>query len=195
MSFSNPGGNLVNGESCEEDNAIRLDLEDLGGEICLLDWGYAGDAEPSISLPNRQLQVDRLMNVSVVLLHQSQQYKPLQKRLILLENNEFVRPLEEDCEDQVLHDLQDIPRICHNLQEDWKEVGLNRFTAWNLASCISARMKAIVDGKTARHGSSVDILVTGCEVSLWVAEQFVSDLAKSFPKVSPFVLHRQSLRF
>ena len=168
---------------------IETIQDDLGGEICLLDWGYAGDAEPSISLPNRQLQVDRLMNVSVVLLHQSQQYKPLQKRLILLENNEFVRPLEEDCEDPVLHDLQDIPRICHNLQEDWKEVGLNRFTAWNLASCISARMKAIVDGKTARHGSSVDILVTGCEVSLWVAEQFVSDLAKSFPKVSPFVLH------
>ena len=187
LNFSNPGGNLVNGESFEEDNAVRLDLDDLGGEICLLDWGYAGDADPSISPPNRHLTVDRLMNVNVALLHQSQPYKPLQKRLILLENNEFVSPLGEDCEDPVLQDIRDIPRICHNLQADWKEVGLNRCTAWNLANCISARMKAIVDGKTARHGSSVDILVTGCEVSLWVAEQFVSDLSKSFPQVSTFV--------
>ena len=56
-------------------------------------------------------------------------------------------------------------------------------TAWNLASCIRARMKAYVNGEIERHGATMDILVTGCEVSLWVAEQFVSDLQKSFPKL------------
>ena len=30
---------------------------------------------------------------------------------------------------------------------------------------------------------SVDILLTGCEVSLYLAEQFASDLKKSFPKL------------
>jgi hypothetical protein len=44
-------------------------------------------------------------------------------------------------------------------------------------------MKAHVDGTIKFHGGTVDILVTGCEVSLWVAEQFVSDLQKSFPKL------------
>ena len=44
-------------------------------------------------------------------------------------------------------------------------------------------MKAIVDGKVKRHGGQVDVLVTGCEVSLWVAEQFVSDLQKCFPRL------------
>jgi hypothetical protein len=29
----------------------------------------------------------------------------------------------------------------------------------------------------------VDIVITGCEVSLWLAEQFASDLQKSFPKL------------
>ena len=30
---------------------------------------------------------------------------------------------------------------------------------------------------------AVDVLLTGCEVSLWLAEQFASDLQKSFPKL------------
>ena len=29
----------------------------------------------------------------------------------------------------------------------------------------------------------VDIVLTGCEVSLWIAEQFATDLQKAFPKV------------
>eukprot|EP00581_Thalassiosira_minuscula_P013408 CAMPEP_0183716566 /NCGR_PEP_ID=MMETSP0737-20130205/10436_1 /TAXON_ID=385413 /ORGANISM="Thalassiosira miniscula, Strain CCMP1093" /LENGTH=1583 /DNA_ID=CAMNT_0025945857 /DNA_START=119 /DNA_END=4870 /DNA_ORIENTATION=+ len=185
LNYENPGGNLVHNTSGEADNAVRLDLDDLGGEICLLDWGFALDAEPAISPPNRNLVVEKLMNVNIVLLHQnqSQTSKPLPKRLTLLENNEFVKPLLGDCDDPVLKDIQDIPRICANIQEDWREVGLNRMTAWNLANCISARMKAIADGKIKRHGSSCDILVTGCEVSLWVAEQFVSDLQKCFPQL------------
>ena len=44
-------------------------------------------------------------------------------------------------------------------------------------------MKGHVDGTIENHASQIDILVTGCEVSLWVAEQFVSDLQKCFPKL------------
>lgn len=169
----------------EANNAVRLDLDDLGGEIALLDWGYACDADPAISPPNRNLQVEKLMNgsVNVVLLQQSMNAKTnqLSKRLTLLENNEFIKPLLDDFEDPVLADILDIPKICNDIQQDWRTVGLNRMTAWNLANCIRERMKGHVDGSIKGHGAQIDILVTGCEVSLWVAEQFVSDLQKCFP--------------
>lgn len=185
LNYENPEGSVGRWSEREEDNAVRLDLDDLGGEICLLDWGFAGDTAPAISPPNRSLAVEKAMNgsVNVVLLHQNNSSKPLAKRLTLLENNEFIRPLLDDCDDLVLADIRDIPRVCKQIQDDWRDVGLNRMTAWNLANCIRARMKAHVDGKIPCHGGTVDILVTGCEVSLWVAEQFVADLQKCFPKL------------
>jgi len=185
LNYENPGGSLVHSSFDEGHNAVRLDLDDLGGEIALLDWGYACDAEPAISPPNRNLQVEKLMNgsVNVVLLQQSMnaQTNQLSKRLTLLENNEFIEPLLDDVDDPVLADIRDIPRVCNAIQQDWRTVGLNRMTAWNLANCIRERMKGRVDGSIQSHGAQIDILVTGCEVSLWVAEQFVSDLQKSFP--------------
>jgi hypothetical protein len=35
-----------------------------------------------------------------------------------------------------------------------------------------------------RHDGSLDILVTGCEVSLWLGEQFAADLHLAFPALS-----------
>ncbi|KAL7540954.1 hypothetical protein ACHAXR_010517, partial [Thalassiosira sp. AJA248-18] len=189
MNYENPGGNLSLSvrDWRECDNAVRLDLDDLGGEICLLDWGYAGDSAPAISPPNRNLKVEKQMNfrgfVNVVLLRQSEISKPLSKRMTLLEKNEFIKPLLDDCDDPVLADIRDIPKVCQQIQDDWHDVGLNRMTAWNLASCIRARMQAHVDGKIKCHGGQIDILVTGCEVSLWAAEQFVTDLQKCFPQL------------
>jgi len=187
LNYENPGDskNVARNAHDEKDNAVRLDLDDLGGEICLLDWGYAGNDKPSISPPNRNLQVDKVMNnsVNLVLLHLSQvdSGKKLAKRLTPLEHNEFIKPLLDDCADPVLLDIRDIPRVCQQIQDDWQTVGLNRMTAWNLTSCIRERMQAIVDGKIKHNGGTIDILVTGCEVSLWLAEQFVSDLQKCFP--------------
>jgi hypothetical protein len=96
LNYENPGGNIALGDSREADNAVRLDLDDLGGEICLLDWGFGVDAEAAISPPNRHLVVEKMMNnrVNVVLLRQSpKKFKPSSKRLTLLENNEFIKPL------------------------------------------------------------------------------------------------------
>ena len=163
---------------------MRLDLDDLGGEICLLDWGFS---ELPISAPNRNLTVNKVMNgtVSVVSLNLNKVIKEtnIHKRMILLENNEFIKPLLENEKDPVLADLRDIPKVCSQIQEDWHDVGLNRMTAWNLANCIRSRINARVDGQIDSHLGQIDILVTGCEVSLWVAEQFVSDLQKSFPRL------------
>mmetsp|Transcript_5234 Transcript_5234/g.9361 ORF Transcript_5234/g.9361 Transcript_5234/m.9361 type:complete len:666 (-) Transcript_5234:2682-4679(-) len=172
-----------------DEDAVRLDLDDLGGEICLLDWGYGSDSEPAVSPPNRHLSVDKLMGggVNVVLFHLSiagsTPLKTISQRLVVMENNEFIKPLLNDCDDPVLADIRDIPRICSNIQEDWKGVGLNRMTACHLAHCVRERMKGYVDGTIENHGAQVDILVTGCEVSLWVAEQFISDLKRCFPKM------------
>ena len=185
LNFNDPGRESMHEDRKESEDAVRLDLDDLGGEICLLDWGYADMAEPSISPPNRNLNVSKLMNNSLnvvsfrecaAIKHTSQ----LRQRLTLIERNEYIKPLLDDCDDPVLADIRDIPRVCSKIQQDWHGVGLNRCTAWNLANCLRDRMRAQLDGKKS---GQVDILVTGCEVSLWLGEQFVSDLQQSFPKL------------
>ena len=40
------------------------------------------------------------------------------------------------------------------------------------------RIKNRQSGKVAKDSLSVDLLLTGCEVSLWVLEQFASDLSQ-----------------
>lgn len=185
LNFNDPGQESIHEDRKECEDAVRLDLDDLGGEICLLDWGYADMAEPSISPPNRHLSVSKLMNDSLSVVsfrecaaikHKSQ----LRQRLTLIERNEYIKPLLDDSDDPVLSDIRSIPRVCSKIQQDWHGVGLNRCTAWNLANCLRDRMRAQLDGKKS---GQVDILVTGCEVSLWLGEQFVSDLQQSFPKL------------
>jgi hypothetical protein len=44
-------------------------------------------------------------------------------------------------------------------------------------------MTDIANGSISRNAGSVDIILTGCEVSLWIAENFASDLQKAFPKL------------
>ena len=56
--------------------------------------------------------------------------------------------------------------------------GLNRLTMWNFEKCFRKRLALHHGGA---HPGSVDVLVTGCEVSLWLAEQFASDLSLVFP--------------
>mmetsp|Transcript_4309 Transcript_4309/g.7220 ORF Transcript_4309/g.7220 Transcript_4309/m.7220 type:complete len:1456 (-) Transcript_4309:148-4515(-) len=190
LNYETPEGksNWSSDFKCVDEDAVRFDLDDLGGEIALLDWGYAGDNEPAVSPPNRALPVYKLMGgaVNVITLHQENAMSKssyLPKRLTTLENNEFIKPLLDDCDDPVLGDIQDIPKICHNIQEDWKDVGLNRMSSWHLMQCIKRRLKGKVDGSIENHAGQIDILVTGCEVSLWLAEQFVADLQKCFPKL------------
>ena len=124
--------------------------------------------------------------VNVILLHQENvmnKSSKLRKRLVQLENNKFIKPLQDDTPDPVLGDIGDIPRICANIQDDWQDIGLNRTTAWHLGQCIQKRLRGRVSGTVQTETNGVDILVTGCEVSLWVAEQFCADLLKSFPKL------------
>ena len=85
-----------------------------------------------------------------------------------LEDNEFVFPLPPTSKDPVAVDLSEIPKVIKAMNDDWHNnpkgtISLNRFTAWNLvkeskAGCENERM--------AVEYNSVDVMVTGCEVSL-----------------------------
>ena len=54
-----------------------------------------------------------------------------------------------------------------------------------LTNLLKERMLARARGT---HDGSVDLLITGCEVSLWVGEQFASDLLLAFPRLKVVAL-------
>jgi len=140
----------------------------------------------AVSPPNRRLPVHTMMggSVKLVLSHQSELTSDrLWQRLTLLEGNELVRPLNPYVKDPILKDIHDIPQVCAAIQDNWRDLSLNRLTAWHLQQCLQKRLDDIHQGKVRRHAGSIDILVTGCEVSLWVGEQFAENLQKAFPKL------------
>lgn len=178
-----------------ETDVLRLDLDDLGGEICLIDWGSKKYKTPAVSPPNRSIQAKPVMNneANLYLIQESMnlnQPEMLYHRMTKLTKNRLITPLKPDTRDPILQDIRDIPMICSAIQDDWLNIGdgtnmfsLNRLTAWNLGRCIKERLEKYVSGEFTPCANKVDILLTGCEVSLWLAEQFASDLQKAFPKL------------
>lgn len=171
-----------------DNDAFRLDLDDLGGEIMVLDWGHKTCDTPPVSRPNRNLVSYELMNgaVNVILYQESKtatQPPLLYHRMTQLSRNSLIKPLRPESKDLILTDIQDIPKICEAIQDDWHSkkaaTSLNRLTAYNLSRCIRKRLDGHAAGTV--HSRSIDIVFTGCEVSLWLAEQFASDLQKAFP--------------
>jgi hypothetical protein len=76
----------------------------------------------------------------------------------------------------------DLPAVLSKIQSDWDQPqdSLNRMSAWTFTFLLRKRMRAHDDNN---HDGSVDLLITGCEVSLWVGEQFAADLHRVFPKL------------
>eukprot|EP00854_Cymbomonas_tetramitiformis_P009250 gene9250-10957_t len=69
-------------------------------------------------------------------------------------------------------------------QQDWRNFeGMNRVTAWYFMRQLHARLLEPPANPTVGRGMKgpVDILVTGCEVSLWAGEQFAADLSLTMP--------------
>jgi hypothetical protein len=178
-----------------DDDALRLDLDDLGGEAVLLDWGKSSEGlttntDPIVSKPNQGLRAYELMNgaVTVVIFQESRaadRDREIYHRLTRLTRNPNIKPLRPEADDEILNDIQDIPKICQAIQNEWHSdkacTSLNRLTAFHLSRCLRDRLEAHINGRVPING--IDILLTGCEVSLWVAEQFASDLKKSFPRL------------
>lgn len=171
-----------------DSESTRLDLDDLGGEIVVLDWGHRRYQSTPVSLPNQHLEEYKLMNGKVAaVLHQESKSTKMElfHRLTRLSDNPLIQPLQKSTDDPVLTDIRDIPNVCKSIQDDWHSrrasSSLNRLTAFNLSRCLRERLEQHVDGTVPNM--SIDILLTGCEVSLYLAEQFASDLKKSFPKL------------
>lgn len=194
MNHSFPGQNvdcLGRSQGDIDNDALRLDLDDLNGEVIVLDWGRKSYKSPSVSCPNRSLTSHELMNGSLdaIIYHESKATTndpQLYHRMTMLTRNRFIKPLRPEVKDLVLADIQDIPKVCQSIQDEWKvdkaASSLNRLTAYNLSRCLRTRLEAHVNGTV--HPRAIDILLTGCEVSLWLAEQFASDLQKSFPNLT-----------
>jgi hypothetical protein len=186
MNYEFPGGNpdiLGKSRGDLDDNALRLDLDDLGGEIIVLDWGKPRYKNSPVSKPNRGYMQHELMNGSVdAILYQESKATTrdpqLYHRMTRLTRNRFIKPLQNGSKDLVLSDIQDIPKICQAIQDEWRAdkaaSSLNRLTAYNLSRCLRDRLDAHVAGTV--HPRAIDILLTGCEVSLWLSEQFAADL-------------------
>jgi hypothetical protein len=186
---------MENEQSTDLQKWVRLDLDDLGGEIIVLDWGKGSSP---VSKPNRHLPCHVTMNGKLrMILHQESKTTTLDReifhRMTQLSENMLIRPPkdpkfqdEDMASDLILQDINDISSVCKNIQEGWHSMNartsMNRLTAHSLSSCLRERMRAHVKGTVP--AKAVDILLTGCEVSLWLAEQFASDLQKCFPKLS-----------
>ena len=185
----------------EEGDVLRLDLDDLNGEVVLLDWGrnngfdnnlsnsYHTQEHP-LSVPNRHLHVHQLMRgkLDVVMHHESKATTDafnLHRRMTKLSDNPMILPLPGERKDPVLGDIEDIPRVCKRIQDEWDadkvSTTLNRLTAFNFSRCLREKLDKRIRGEV--HPKATDILLTGCEVSLWLAEQFASDLQKALPNL------------
>ena len=231
LSIATPDGDVLKASKTADDaddlDAVRLDLDDLNGEVCLLDWGegdvavslpsseyetftqmtgslrlvLAMDApvqrapwglneKAALSRPEKITKTNALKDIDVAVDVRSPLYLKTKffHRVTRLEGNEFIKPLLPDSEDLVLSDIRDIPSILQSIQQDWRNEGtrssisLNRLTAWNLSRCLRKRLDRNI-ARTAKSHRSVDVVVTGCEVSLWLAEQLASDLQNAFPKL------------
>ena len=171
------------GHGHEDDGACRLDLDDLGGEVCLIDWG---EGEASFSSDNTNLPRHVMMNgkVTLVIAEESTTGKQpvFKKRLVRLHQNPLIKPLPDAEKDAVGQDVADIPQILSDIQTSWDAgTSINNISSWWLGKCITKRLQHYQNGT---HDGSVDILVTGCEVSLWLGEQFCSDLTQVFPRLN-----------
>lgn len=84
--------------------------------------------------------------------------------------------------DLVANDLRDIPRVLHSINEAWADPSSPNFIS---GRCLA---KSLVECIKAKHLSGddncTDILIGGIEASLWVAEQFATDLRSLFPELN-----------
>jgi hypothetical protein len=176
-------------ESAALDEGFRLDLDDVNGEVVLLRWGeHAAGAPTSVaSRPERgglrglKRPMDKVMRFGAegegcvwaanYLEGRFGSTKPLMRRVLRLAGNPLVLPIPPmGLSDPVGRDLADIPSVLQRIRDDWNDPGssMNRLSAFTLQSRLRKRMNAY---ETGTHDGSVDLLISGCEASLWVGEQ------------------------
>ena len=114
------------------------------------------------------------------------------RRLKLDGNPALSPPAEVGHGDTVGRDLLEIPAVIERITNDFdgEAHSPNRITAWTFTCKLRQRLQA---HRAGTHDGSVDLLITGCEVSLWLGEQFASDLALAYPKLKTVTLSANKL--
>ena len=176
----------------------------MSGEVCEIRWGKAGVVPPHSELPNgvcvaglmRYGEGNAVVCCSYIGGGAGQVARKtefLPRRFLPLDGNPLT-PINPSIEvdDQVARDIADIPRVLSLLQSEWESPNetYNRLSALTFTALLKKRMLLRDRGQ---HDGSVDLLVTGCEVSLWMGEQFAADLHRAFPKLNVVVISANKL--
>ena len=120
--------------------------------------------------------------------------QPFFQRIIHLDNNHLIAPIPHTRGDPVGTDIADIPQVLLEQHRTfWEHPGgsVNRLTAFHFVNRLRQRMKMYGGGE--QHDGSVDLLITGCEVSLWLGEQFAADVHLLWPKLRIVTLSANKL--
>jgi len=182
----------------EEQQSLRLDLDDVNGEVVLLRWGApAAIAQHADSAADVRVMSfggdDAPLFVRSFIDGRNAMRVPLMGRMLRLDGNTLVQTLPPlGIADAVGSDIADIPRVLGLIKADWANPSesQNRMSAYTLGRQLRKRM---LMHDTGTHDGSVDLMITGCEVSLWLGEQFASDLLLAFPKLRVEVVSANKL--
>ena len=123
----------------------------------------------------------------------------LRSRLVPLLDNPLVQPLPllsgAAQNDPVGADIEAIPVVLARVRDEWREPeSLNRLTATAFARMLLEKMAVNQEGAASAHEArNVDVLVVGCETSLWMGEQFAADLQRALPKVHAVAMSANKL--
>jgi len=191
-------------EAAAAAGSFRFDLDDCTGEVVLLRWGgvaagggggqvravcCAGRVYPACVLSS--VEGDRQL-VGLNLLEHGE-HAPIWQRRLQLDGNPLLSALPAAMRGDVVGaDLLAIPAALERLTHDFdsREHSANRLTAWTFTSKLRQKMRA---HRAGTHDGSVDVLITGCEVSLWVGEQFAADLQLLYPTLRILTLSANKL--
>ena len=148
-------------------------------QVCLIDWGEG----PASFVPgSKELETSLVMDGEVTLTLAQEEAvakRPFHKRTVDIMGNPLIKPLPPPVKDAVLADINDIPGKLQAISESFDNE--NAMSAYCFGKELLKRLRSYDDGV---HDGSIDILLTGCEVSLWLCEQFAADLHQVLPRLS-----------
>lgn len=155
-------------------NAARPGPGELGDDEAV---GVDAEVAPGYAVSNLG-QIRRLCKPSEFLAPES---------LIALRDNAFFEsssaPSPSPSGDLVAQDLRDVPVVLNRIRTAWGDASSpNSKSARKFFAAIrEAVLRKLRPDTDASERVSVDVLVIGVEVSLWIGEQFASDLQTLFP--------------
>lgn len=135
-------------------------------------------SEVSQSLPVLATELDCGMEIRCYSLETSSELRSsgLFKRCIPIRPNTTSNT--ETGSDLVARDLVDIPAVLASIDRAWKE---SQHSVAAGAETLSQSLIEATWERAAERGDGYDLVVAGIENSLWIAEQWVSDLRRTWP--------------